>query len=330
MPIQFARLEMVKRSAGKNACQKSAYIGGYKIHCQRDGKTYNYINKKDCAFSKILLPKNVNKQFSDPEKLWNEAENKETRINSQVAKEVLLALPDQHEISLEHKIQMACDFANKYFVEEGLAAQVSLHSPGEKKDNNWHAHILLTTRRFNEEGLKLDKKARDTDARVCKGRVVDGRSWGELWRNFQNEYFEELGLEVRVDPTGIVAQKHLGPVRFRAQAFDLLTDNEQRIERNFIEASNPKAILEKITETKSVFSKQDVESFLLKHVASDKIKEVRQNFWNQEKILQLADPKTQNFLNKYTSKDVQREEHRILRYSDRMHAKRAFSIKDGQ
>ncbi len=93
---------------GKAECRKKRlpeiciYRGGYKIHCQRDGKTYYYTNKKDCAFSKIFLPKNVNKQFTDPEKLWNEAENKETRINSQVAKEVVLALPDQHEISLEH------------------------------------------------------------------------------------------------------------------------------------------------------------------------------------------------------------------------------------
>jgi len=47
MPIQFACLEIVKLSAGKNACQKSAYIGGYRIHCQRDGKTYYYTNKKD-------------------------------------------------------------------------------------------------------------------------------------------------------------------------------------------------------------------------------------------------------------------------------------------
>lgn len=218
MAIQFARLEMVKRSAGKNACQKAAYNGRLKIKCETLGKTYNYSNRSGSAFHKIFLPFNADKKFENAALLWNEVEKNETRINSQVAREMVLALPDNPEVSVEHKIAMAKEFLSQHFVDNGVAIQLDIHFPNGKEEKNWHAHALITTRRFDEKGKELGSKARDLDARVCKGRVVNANSWGDLWRDFQNEYFRKHNIDLEVDETGIIPQRHLGPVRFREES----------------------------------------------------------------------------------------------------------------
>ncbi len=330
MPIQFARMEMVKRSAGKNACYKAAYNGGLKITCEKTNKTYFFGKKQDSAFHKIFLPSHVDKKFEKAEILWNEAENRENRINSQVAKEVVLALPDQSEITLQDKIAMACDFAVRYFVNEGLAAQVDIHSPNKNDDHNWHAHILITTRRFDETGRKLNKKARDLDAKVCKGHVVEGKRWGELWKDFQHEYFRKNGIELTVDPTGIVAQKHMGPVRLRAKPFELIENHEKILKANYIKSIDPSQILEKVTEKQNVFTSKDVEAFIKKHIPSEKANEVKELFWKQSSILQLLGSKSNQVLDKYTTKEIREEELRILRLSNRISEKMAYSVKEAE
>ena len=136
MAIGYARAEFVKRSNGKNACAKAAYNARSRIefdgNCALDPEVYDWSSKAPSVFHEVLLPEGVQEKFKSPQILWNAAEAREKRYNSQVAIEVLLALPDDKVVSLEDRIQLARTFIQTHFVEKGLAAQIDIHSPKEK------------------------------------------------------------------------------------------------------------------------------------------------------------------------------------------------------
>lgn len=339
MAIGFARLEYVKRSSGKNACCKSAYNSRDQVRFEGtsfcEARLYNYSWKDRPVHHEILIPENADVSFRDKAQLWNLAEAIENRKNSQVAMEIVVALPDDAQINLEDRKYLVTEFVRRNFVEKGLGAQIDIHQPEPKNDevvdkngggHNWHAHILLTTRRFTKDGKGLGEKARDLAPVVVRGKVIRGTHWGKEWARLQNEYFEEKGLALRVDENGVVPQEHLGPYRLRGRALSLLDEHENRTQLNGFEASDPKKVLGKITETQSVFTSSDVDAFLAKHLDGGMDRVVRQEFWKQAELVQLLDPETKKPVDKFTSREVLQEERRILRLSDELHRRSAKKV----
>ncbi|MCB1075274.1 MAG: AAA family ATPase, partial [Simkania sp.] len=195
------------------------------------------------------------------------------------------------------------------------------------QEHNWHAHAQLTTRRLKANGKEFeDKKALDLMPVVKKGKVISGPDVGKLWADHQNAFFLSKGLSLRVDDNGLVPQEHLGPVRMRARAFSLLEEHQKRLELNGLAASDPKNILSAMTTRQSVFSKDDVERFILKHTPADKVPEVIEGFWKQEDLVQLRDKKSQAFVSVFTAKNVLEEERQMVRLADRIHAKPQLPI----
>jgi Ti-type conjugative transfer relaxase TraA len=331
--IAFARLQYVKRSAGQNACHKAAYNGRTAITNERTGESYNYANKGDSAHHEILLPEGVNARFKNARILWSEVDKRETRVNSQVAKEMVFALPDDACVSFAHKLEMVRQFVTLHFVDKGLAVQLDIHEPHEEEDHNWHAHVLMTTRRFTKSGEHLGDKARDLDGEVRMGVVMEAQRWGELWKAFQNQYFKDHNIDLKVDENGIVAQSHLGPVRLRARAEAMMQSHLERLSANQNASRDPAKILDHLTEQNSLFRREDVERYLHKHVPIHELKAVREAFWRQNGLIQLYEGKTAlggdqyekhqepkaSF--KYTTKSVKSEEDRIIRIANRLHAK---------
>lgn len=111
--------------------------------------------------------------------------------------------------------------------------QLDVHAPhegdSESERANWHAHLLIPTRRLEGEQFAA-KKARDLDPEVSRaGRalVADGEAWGALWREHQNRYFRERALDIQVDPTAAHAGQHLGPVRMRRAGAEIVERAER-------------------------------------------------------------------------------------------------------
>jgi len=388
MAIGYARVEFVKRSRGKTSCAKSAYNSRSKVrfegNCALEPATFDFSSKGSSAYSEILCPDWVNDNFKIPEVLWNAVEAKERKYNSQVAIDLVLALPDDRVLTLEDRIHLAKTFIESNFTHHGLGAQLDIHQPDRKivfsqsnselgvtagcegividesddlwkvrlqdgtetgreidfnpknhsgfveKEHNWHAHVLITTRRFKENGLELeDKKARDLLPQVRRGHVIAGPDWGKLWTVHQNEFFQSKGLSLRVDSNGIVPQEHLGPVRLRGKAYSLLHENSRIQEANYELSKSPENILEKITDTKSVFSREDVERFLQKYVSPQDIEQVREEFWKQSQIHQLLDSLTGRHKDLFSTEKVIEEENHILRIADRINERphKAYKLK---
>jgi len=340
MAIAFARVEFVKRADGRNACQKSAYIGRERIAFNGNvvlpAAVYDWTHKGRPSHHEVLLPQGTDPRYLNCQTLWNAAEAAENRKNSQVAVDVVLALPDDSSISLEDRIELARSFVKEQFIDKGLAVQLDIHAPEKTitqengkavvADHNWHAHVLATTRRFTKDGAGLGEKARDVMPKICRGKVVEGTDWGKAWGDHQNRFFRERGMSLRVDPTGVISQLHLGPVRMRGRAYSLLEEQGLRQELNGLESREPSKILEKLTENRSTFTSKEVDLFLGKFVPPTEIEWVREAFWSQVAIIPLLDPSTGKQTERFTSQRVWAEERRILRIADRLVQKVGWSV----
>ena len=258
MAIQFARCEYVSRSTGGNACRKASYNQREAIRCDRTGELFSFKDRGGNVHHEILLPEGVDKKFKNSSVFWNEVERCEKRKDSQVQKEFVLALPDDKEVTLEDRIELSRRFINEHFVEKGLGVQLDIHEPHED-EKNWHAHLLVTTRRFSENGHTFENiKARDLDPTIRKGFVVEADVWGELWRDLQNAYFEEKGYDLRVDPISILTQEHLGPVRMSHHMNEAIERSQKLQQANDLLSKEPSHIIEALTRNKAVFSERDI------------------------------------------------------------------------
>ena len=263
MAIQFARIEHVQRSAGAKACCKGAYNARTIIKDEKTNIIYNFQNRGDNVYHVILLPDHVDKKFKNTAVLMNEVECLEKRKDSVLLKDIVLALPDDKELTLEDRIIITHRLIEKReWVKEGLAVQVDIHEP-HKGEKNWHAHLLVTTRRFTQDGKGLStKKAVDLEPKIVGGKyrivIKEDQQIHEDLKEIINDYFKELGLENRVDSIGINPQEHIGPVRMRSVLNQAMDRNEERRIAEIEHLSSGSAVLDKVTNHMSVFSKSDL------------------------------------------------------------------------
>jgi hypothetical protein len=201
----------ISRSHGRSATGAAAYRSGARIADERTGVLHDYRRRRGVEAAFLLLPANAPDWASDRARLWNAAEQAETRKNSTVAREFEIALPA--ELDAEQRQRLAADFARELVARHGCAADVAIHRPGRAGDSrNHHAHILLTTRRLTAAGFT--EKTRELDD-LKSGEI--GR-WRARFAEVQNARLREAGVEARVDHRSLEAQAidreatiHLGP-----------------------------------------------------------------------------------------------------------------------
>jgi len=261
MAIAFARLSVHSRSQGHSAVAGAAYRAGEKLLDERTGKEHNFSNRDDVVYSNILLPTGSDEKYLDRTYLWNAIERAEKRKDSQVAKDIVLALPK--ELEEEDWVKLATNFAEKHFTSNGLVADLAIHDHG---DGNPHAHIYITTRRLEFD--RFGHKARDLNPGFFKNAIVEKNAWGEAWRENQNEYFKAHDIDLIVDENHIIARRHEGRVRSK-EAHYLREENKLIKEAsNHIALHDPASLLNTLETRYSVFSDKEVHSIVFKSTDS--------------------------------------------------------------
>ncbi|MCZ0964380.1 MobQ family relaxase [Paracoccus benzoatiresistens] len=198
MAIFHLRATMISRSAGRSATGAAAYRSGERIHDERTGLSFDYRARGGVEHVEILAPERSPEWVRDRAALWNAVERAETRKNSQVAREIRVALPA--ELDRTQRIALVRDFCQRSFVDRGMVADIALHAPGREGDErNHHAHILLTTREIGQEGFSA--KNRDWNA---KDLLED---WREAWARDSNYALERCGHEARIDHRTLETQR---------------------------------------------------------------------------------------------------------------------------
>jgi len=174
-----------------------------------------YRHKKGgIAHTEILLPQNAPQEFANRSVLWNSVEKIEKSKNSQLAREIEIALPQ--ELDREKQIELVREYVKENFVKVGMCADIALH---DKNDGNPHAHILLTMRPLNEDktwGAKskkeyvLDKngekvKLKNGNYKTRKIDTVDwneqekAEHWRKAWADMTNKYLEENNIQEKIN-----------------------------------------------------------------------------------------------------------------------------------
>ena len=232
----------------------------------------------------------------------------------------MLALPANAELTIEDRIELARRFAIENFVSKGLAVQLDVHAPHagdlESERANWHAHLLITTRRVEGEGFAA-KKARDLEPEIKRigGRAVvsEGEAWGEVWRALQNRYFAEQGLDIRVDVRSAVAQAHIGPIRMRAADAEANARADEVARANAKAARDPDQVLATLTRNNATFSERDLERHLAKHIGDVVEREaVKGRVLGHNEVLPLHDRETGESVGRFTTRTVRAQERQAL------------------
>jgi Ti-type conjugative transfer relaxase TraA len=338
MAIAFARARYIGRSTGGVAVRSAAYNARVALTDERTGELFYFRNRDAPQHHEVLLPEGADQAFADSARLWNAAELAEKRRDAQVARELVIALPANLELSPQDRVALARSFAQEHFVSKGLAVQLDIHAPHAGEDAaetaNHHAHLLITTRRLEGDHLAA-KKARDLDPEVKRlgGRaaVTDGEAWGVLWRDHQNRYFAAQGLELRVDAIGAVPQEHVGPVRMRAADSEAVARAQEIARANAAAARDPDKVLSALTRKNASFTERELDRYLAKHIpAAAEHLAVKAKVLGHAESLALHDPRTGEAVGRYTTRTVRDQERAALADAERIAgAHRHRALHDG-
>ncbi len=270
MAIQFAPIRYLSRSKNDSAVYSSAYNSRSYIRDERTGELHgkkDWLEKADLKHHHVLLPDGEHSHYQNLYVLWNLVEAAERRSNSQVAKEIVLPMPNELVLWID-RIELTEGFVREHFVKHGLVAQIDWHDePG-----NPHAHVLVTTRRF-KDGRFSDRKARDLDPVIKRGAygrafVAEGEIWCRLWAEHQRQFFAERKLDIIVDPIAIVpGRETFGPKRSwhgpKADIPERIADLKRL---NTEAARDPKLVFEHLERTQKRFDGRVLNRFLEKHL----------------------------------------------------------------
>ncbi len=231
MAIYYFNASVISRSKGRSATASAAYRAGEKIIDERTGEIHDYRQKKGVDEKIILAPNSAPDWVFDRALLWNEVERVERRRNSQVAREIKLAIPV--ELNRNQQLELVKEFVTEQFVSQGMVADVTFH---DLNRHNPHAHIMLTMRNIDEKGFSL-KKNRDWNKREL---LEKQRS---AWARTANLALSKAGIDETIDHRTLEAQGinripqiHLGAAVTAMMKRGIVTEKEERYRE--IESAN--------------------------------------------------------------------------------------------
>jgi hypothetical protein len=169
MAIAYAEVNTIQRTPTTNLVAGVAYIVRGRFVDGNSGKIYDYSKVKDPPeFFKTFMP--ANSRYQNESELWSDAERLERRQDSRLGRRLILALPA--EVSPKERQQIVEGIAEKIVERWGCAVTVAVHRPGKQGDQrNFHAHFLISTRKFNQDGFLKEKIRILDNPRTSRGEI---------------------------------------------------------------------------------------------------------------------------------------------------------------
>lgn len=171
MAIYHCGVKIIGRNAGRSSVAAAAYRAGERLINEYDGVEHDFTNKGWVEYTEIILPDNAPREYADRNTLWNAVEMAEKSKDAQLCREFELALP--RELNRAQQIEIVQQFVRDKLTSQGMVADIAIHNPPKTNDRhqpidvngkvtkdvsemqfiNPHAHILVTVRPMNEEGI---------------------------------------------------------------------------------------------------------------------------------------------------------------------------------
>ena len=241
MAIMFIRAQVISRSAGRSVVSAAAYRHRARMFDEQSGTAFSYRGgASELKHEELVLPDQVPAWLRSAidgrsvagasEALWNAVDAFETRVDAQLARELIIALPE--ELTRAENIALVQEFVRDNLTSKGMIADWVYHD----KDGNPHIHLMTALRPLTEEGfgrktvpvlgrdgqpLRVMRPDRQNGKIVYKQWAGDKetmKAWKIAWAQTANRHLTLAGHDIRLDGRSYAeqgldgfAQKHLGP-----------------------------------------------------------------------------------------------------------------------
>lgn len=243
MAIMFVRAQVISRGAGRSVVSAAAYRHRTRMVDEQTGISFRYEGgAAELVHEELALPDETPAWLRTmvdgrtiagaSEVLWNAVDSFEKRVDSQLAREMIFALPE--ELSKAENIALVREFVRDNLTTKGMVADWVYHD----KDGNPHIHLMTTLRPLTDDGFGKKKVAVLGDDgeplrvvtpdrpngkivyRLWAGDKETMKAWKIAWAETANKHLALVGHDIRLDGRAYaergldgIAQSHLGPAK---------------------------------------------------------------------------------------------------------------------
>lgn len=301
MAIMFVRAQVISRGAGRSVVSAAAYRHRTRMDEEQTGMSFRYEGgKAELVHEELALPDQTPAWLRTmidgrtiagaSEVLWNAVDTFEKRVDAQLAREMIFALPE--ELSKAENIALVREFVRDHLTSKGMVADWVCHD----KDGNPHIHLMTTLRPLTDDGFGNKKVAVLGDdgkpLRVVtpdrpKGKIVyrlwagdkdTMKAWKIGWAETANKHLALAGHDIRLDGRSYaeqgldgIAQSHLGPAKAalarkgREMYFApaALAKRQEMADRL---ADEPGLLLKQLSRERSTFDEREIAKALHRYV----------------------------------------------------------------
>jgi len=299
--IMFVRAQMISRGAGRNIISAASYRHRTRMRDEQTGTSFTYRGgDDDLVHEELALPEDVpgwlrlaidgKTAAGASEVLWNAVDAFETRADAQLARELIIALPE--ELTRAENIALVREFVRDNLTLKGMIADWVYHD----KDGDPHIHLLTALRPLTETGFGPKyvpvrqpdgKPLREVKSNRHNGDIVytcwagdreTMKAWKVAWADTASRYLALAGHDIRLDGRSYaeqgldgIAQKHLGPAktamaRKGVEMYFAPAELARRQEMADRLLADPGLVLKRLGNERSTFDEKDIAKTLHRYV----------------------------------------------------------------
>lgn len=370
MAIMFVRAQVISRGAGRSIVSAAAYRHRARMMDEQAGTSFSYRGGvSELVHEELALPDQIPawlKRGVDgktvaaaSEALWNAVDAFETRADAQLARELIIALPE--ELTRAENIALVREFVADNFTSKGVVADWVYHD----KDGNPHIHLMTTLRPLTEEGFGPKKvpvlgedgePLRVTTPDRPNGKIVyklwagdreTMKAWKIAWAETANRHLALAGHEIRLDGRSYaeqeldgIAQKHLGPekaalARKGVEMYFAPADLARRQEMADRLLADPELLLKQLGNERSTFDERDIAKALHRYVDDPAdFANIRARLMASDDLVLLKPQQVNGETGKatepaiFTTREILRVEYDMAQSARALSERRSFAVTD--
>ncbi|TWB51727.1 plasmid mobilization system relaxase [Rhizobium sp. ERR 922] len=292
---------MISRGAGQSVVSAAAYRHRTKMTDEQVGTKFRYsAGAAELIYEELALPDDTpawlrvlidgRSVAGASEALWNVVDRFETRCDARLAREIILALPN--ELSRTENIALVRDFVRENLLSCGMVADWVYHD----KKGNPHVHVMTTLRPLTAEGfgpkqiaivddtgepLRLKSPDRPKGTIIYRpwaGNKETMEEWKLAWAQTLTRHLALAGHDIRIDGRSYEEQglrgmgrRHIGPARTAllrkgANVYFAPAALAQRYETAERLTADPGLLLRQLSNERSTFDETEIARALHRHV----------------------------------------------------------------
>lgn len=368
MAIMFVRAQVISRGGGRSIVSAAAYRHRARMMDEQAGTSFSYRGGvAELKHEELALPDQIpvwlrtaidgKSVAAASESIWNAVDAFETRADAQLARELIIALPE--ELSRSENIALVREFVRDNLTSKGMIGDWVYHD----KDGNPHIHLMTALRPLTDDGFgpkKLPVLGTDGEPlRVVtpgrpKGKIVykvwagdkeTMKAWKIAWAETTNRHLALAGHDIRLDGRSYaeqgldgIAQKYLGPekaalARKGIEPYFAPADLARRQEMADRLLTDPGLLLKQLGNERSTFDERDIAKALHRYVddPADFAKLRAKLMASDDLVLlkpQQADPQTGRLAQAavFTTRDILRTEYDMAQSADALARRKGFGV----